>query len=333
LRVSRRIYMREIAYRDALREALREEMRRDPMVFLMGEDVGVFGGIYSVTKGLMDEFGEKRVRDTPISEAIIVGAGTGAAAVGARPVVEIMYIDFITFAMEEVVNQAAKMRYMFGGKIKVPLVIRTQGGAGLCAAAQHSQSLEAWFVRIPGLKVVMPSTPYDAKGLLKTAIRDDNVVLFIEHKMLYNTRGNVPEEEYTLPLGVADIKRKGKDVTLVTWSRMVLFALEAADMLAKKGIEAEVIDLRSLSPLDMNTVIASVKKTGHVVICEEGCKTGGVGGEICARIVEQAFDYLNAPVARVAGKDAPIPFSPVLEKKAIPDAALIAESIESLLEH
>lgn len=320
--------MREITYRDAIREALREEMLRDNSVFLMGEDIGIYGGAYAVTKGLLEEFGERKVKDTPISEAVIVGAATGAAAAGTRPVVEIMYIDFMTFCMDQIVNQAAKMRYMFGGKIKVPLVIRTQGGSGTFCAAQHSQSLEAWFVHIPGLKVVMPSTPYDAKGLLKNSIRDDNVVIFIEHKLLYNTKGGVPEEEYLIPLGKADIKRQGQDVTLISWSRMVLTSLEAADELAKEGIDVEVIDVRSLSPLDIPTIVNSVRKTGRVVICEEGCKTGGVGGEIWTQITEQAFDYLDAPVVRVAGKDVPIPFSPVLEKAAIPNKNQIIEGLK-----
>ena len=323
--------MREITYRDALREALREEMQRDSMVFLMGEDIGKYGGAYAVTKGLAEEFGEKRVKDTPISEAIIVGAATGAAAAGTRPVVEIMYVDFMTFCMDQIVNQAAKMRYMFGGKIKVPVVIRTQGGAGAFCAAQHSQSLERWFTGVPGLKVVMPATPYDAKGLLKSAIRDDNVVIFIEHKLLYNTKGKVPEEEYLVPLGKAEVKREGKDVTLVSWSRMVLTCLDAAGELAGEGIDVEVVDMRCLSPLDMKTVVDSVKKTGRVAICEEGCRTGGVAGEIWTRITEEVFDYLDAPVLRIAGKDAPIPFSPELEPASVPDKTRIINQIRNYL--
>ena len=321
--------MREITYRDALREALREEMRRDSLVFLMGEDIGTYGGVYSVTKDLAKEFGVGRVKDTPLAEAVIAGAGTGAAAAGTRPVIEIMYIDFMTFCMDQIVNQAAKMRYMFGGKIKVPLVIRTQGGAGTFCAAQHSQSLESWFIHVPGLKVVMPSIPYDAKGLLKSAIRDDNVVIFIEHKLLYNTKGKVPEEEYVLSLGKADIKREGEDITLISWSKMVLSSLEAAEELAKEGISVEVIDPRTLSPLDIETIVTSVKKTGLVVICEEGCKTGGVGGEIWTQITEHAFDYLDAPVIRIAAKDTPIPFSPILERATIPDKSRIIEEIKS----
>lgn len=323
--------MREITYREALREALREEMQRDPSVFLLGEDIGIYGGVYSVTKGLLEEFGDKRVLDTPISEAVIVGAATGAAAVGTRPVAEIMYVDFMTFCLDQVVNQAAKMRYMFGGKIKVPMVIRTQGGAGTFCAAQHSESLEAWFTHVPGLKVVMPSTPYDAKGLLKSSIRDNNVVIFIEHNLLYNKKGEVPQEEYLIPLGAADIKRAGKDVSLITYSLMTYTVLEAAEELAAEGINAEVIDLRTLSPLDINTILESVKKTGRVIICEADCKTGGMGAEILSQITERAFDYLDAPPVRVAGKDTPIPYSPALEKIAIPDKAEIAEAVKKLM--
>ncbi|MFH0797749.1 MAG: alpha-ketoacid dehydrogenase subunit beta [Candidatus Omnitrophota bacterium] len=323
--------MRQITYREALREALREEMERDPSVFLIGEDIGIYGGVYAVTKGLLEEFGEKRVLDTPISEAVIVGAATGAAAVGTRPVAEIMYINFMTFCMDQIVNQAAKMRYMFGGKIKVPLVIRTQGGAGTFCAAQHSESLESWFIHIPGLKVVMPSTPYDAKGLLKSSIRDDNVVIFIEHTLLYNTKGDVPEDEYLIPLGSADIKREGKDVTIISYSRMVLLALEAADELAREGISAEIIDLRTLSPLDIDTLINSVKKTGRVVICEADCKTGGMGAEILSQITERAFDFLDAPPIRIAGKDTPIPYSSVLEKMAVPDKDDIVKKIREII--
>jgi len=323
--------MRPITYREALNEALREEMRRDPSVFLLGEDIGKYGGVYAVTKGLFEEFGEERVKDTPLAEAVIAGASAGAAAVGTRPVAEIMYIDFMTFCMDQVVNQAAKMRYMFGGKIKVPMVIRTQGGAGTFCAAQHSESLESWFIHVPGLKVVMPSTPYDAKGLLKSSIRDDNVVIFIEHNLLYNTKGHVPEEEYLLPIGAADVKRQGDDVTIITYSRMVLTVLEAARELDKEGISAEVIDLRTLSPMDIDTITDSVKKTGRAVICEADCKTGGVGAEISSQIVERAFDYLDGPVVRVAGRDAPIPYSPKLERIAVPGKDEIIEAVKKLL--
>ena len=322
--------MREITYREALREALREEMRRDPSVFLIGEDIGRYGGAYAVTRELINEFGE-RIKDTPISEAVIIGAATGAAVVGARPVAEIMYVDFMTLCMDQVVNQAAKMRYMFGGKVQVPMVIRTQGGTGAFCAAQHSQSLESWFLSVPGVKIVMPSTPYECKGLLKSSIRDNNIVIFIEHKMLYNTKGPVPEEDYAIPIGVADIARQGKDVTLIAWSKMLLTALEAAGKLAESGIDAEVISLRTLKPMDTETIINSFMKTGRLVICEEGCKTGGVGAEICALVNENAFDYMDAPIVRIAGRDVPIPFSPVLEKAAVPDAAGIIEGVKSIL--
>lgn len=323
--------MREITYREALREAMQEEMRRDPSVFLIGENIGQYGGVYSITKGLFDEFGEQRVKDTPISEAVIVGAAAGAAAVGTRPVAEIMYVNFMTFCMDQIVNQAAKMRYMFGGKIKVPMVIRTQGGAGTFCAAQHSESLESWFIHVPGLKVVMPSTPYDAKGLLKSSIRDDNVVIFIEHNLLYNTKGQVPDDDHLVALGTSDIKREGTDVTLISYSRMVLTALEAADELAEAGIAVELIDLRTLSPLDIDTIIASVRKTGRAVICEADCKTGGVGAEILSQISELAFDYLDAPVIRVAGRDTPIPYSPVLEKMAVPDKKDIVKAVKEIM--
>jgi pyruvate/2-oxoglutarate/acetoin dehydrogenase E1 component len=323
--------MREVTYREAIREALIEEMEKDPMVFLLGEDIGLYGGAYAVTKGLLEKFGDKRVKDTPLSEAVIAGAAIGAAICGTRPVAEIMYIDFMTFCMDQIVNQAAKMRYMFGGKMKVPLVIRTQGGAGRFSAAQHSQSLEAWFVHVPGLKVVMPSTPHDAKGLLKSAIRDDNPVIFIEHKLLYNTKGQIPDGEYTLPLGKAEVKREGEDVTIVSYSRMALFALEAADELSSCGINPEVIDLGTLSPMDIETVVDSVKKTGRVIIVEEDCKTGGVGAEILSRINEEAFDYLDAPIIRIAAKDVPLPFSPVLENMAVPNKESIVEAVKRIV--
>lgn len=323
--------MPELTYREAIRDALREEMKSNSAVFLIGEDIGVFGGAYKVTQGLLDEFGENRVKDTPISEAAIIGTAIGASLVGFRPVAEIMYIDFITQCMDQIVNQAAKMRYMLGGKIKVPIVIRTQGGGGRANAAQHSQSLETWFMHVPGLKVIMPSTPYDAKGLLKTSIRDNNPIIFIEHKLLYTTKGQVPEEEYLLPLGVADIKREGKDVTIVAYSRMVLFALEAAVRLEREGIDVEIIDPRTLTPLDINTIINSVKKTKRVVIVEEGCKTAGVGAEITAQIIEYAFDYLDAPILRVAARDVPVPCAPVLEKATLPDVTNIVDAVKKVL--
>jgi pyruvate/2-oxoglutarate/acetoin dehydrogenase E1 component len=310
--------MRTITYREAIREALREEMLRDPAVFLIGEEIGIYGGAYAVTKGLLEEFGEDRVMDTPISEAVIAGAAVGAALAGTRPVAEIMYIDFVTHCMDQLVNQAAKIRYMTGGRAKAPMVLRTQAGGGRENAAQHSQSLEAWFTHVPGVRVVIPSTPYDAKGLLKTSIRSDDPVIFIEHKLLYNSKGEVPEGEYMIPLGVADVKRRGKDVTLVCYSRMVEFSLKAAEQLAGEGIDVEVVDPRSLNPLDIETIVASVRKTGRVVICHEACKTGGFGGEIAAQIIERAFDYLEAPIVRVAGKDVVTPNVQVLERMALP---------------
>jgi len=323
--------MREITYRQALNEALREELEKDERVFIMGEDVAIYGGAYGVTTDLWKKFGDERVKDTPISESAIVGIGLGAALTGMRPVVEIMYIDFIPLCLEQLNNQVAKIRYMFGGKCTVPLTIRTEGGAGRTLGAHHSQSLEAWLIHIPGIKVVMPSTPYDAKGLLKSSIREDNPVVFIEHKMLYNTKGKVPEEEYVLPIGVADVKREGKDVTIITYSRMVLFSLEAASFLEKEGISVEIIDLRTLLPLDIETIVKSVKKTNRVVIVEEDCKTGGVGAEVLSQIIENAFDYLDAPIKRVAGADVPMPKSPVLEKLAIPDVERICKGVKEVL--
>ncbi len=322
---------REITYAQALNEALREEMRRDERVFVMGEDIAEHGGAFGVTKGLLDEFGPKRVRKTPISEAAIAGSAAGAAVTGTRPVAEIMFIDFATLAMDQIVNQAAKIRYMTGGKAKVPVVIRTQGGAGRGNAAQHSQSLEAWFVHVPGLWVVMPSTPYDAKGLLKSAIRNDNPIIFIEHKLLYNTTGPVPEEEYTVPLGVADIKRPGSDVTIVATSRMVLLALAAAERLAAEGTEAEVIDPRTLKPLDVEAIAASVEKTHRLVVVNEGCRTGGFASEVAARVMEEAFDYLDAPVQRVATEDVPIPYNKTLEKEAIPSQDDIVRAVKTVV--
>ncbi len=323
--------LREITYRQALNEALLEEMERDERVFLMAEDIGSYGGAYGVTKGLIEKFGEERVRDTAISEAAIIGAGLGAAMTGMRPVVEIMYIDFIGICMGQINNQVAKIRYMFGGKTEVPLVIRTEGGAGRTLGAHHSQSLEAWFIHIPGIRVVMPATPYDAKGLLKTSIRDDNPILFIEHKMLYNTKGQVPEEEYLVPLGEAEVKRKGTDITLITYSRMLLYSLEAAEGLEKQGVSVEVINLRTLLPLDIKTIAASIKKTNRVVIVEEDCKTGGVGAEIGMQITENSFNDLDAPIKRVAGADVPMPKSPILEKLAIPSKEDIIKAVRETL--
>jgi pyruvate/2-oxoglutarate/acetoin dehydrogenase E1 component len=323
--------MREITYRQAIQEALREEMQRDESVFLLGEDIAEFGGSYKVTAGLLEEFGPERVRNTPISEAAIVGAALGAALVGMRPVAELMYIDFSAIAMDQIVNQVAKVRYMFGGKAKASLVIRTQGGAGRSSAAQHAQSLEAWFMHIPGLKLVQPSTPYDAKGLLKTAIRDDNPVMFIEHKLLYPVQGPVPEEEYLIPFGQADIKRVGSDVTVVATSRMVHRALEAANRLAAEGISVEVVDPRTLNPLDEDTILASVRKTQRLVIAYEAYERGGIGAEIAALVANKALDYLDAPIERVASLNTPMPFSPKLENYVVPNEERIMAGIKRVL--
>ncbi len=323
--------MREITYREAVREALREEMRRDPSVFLLGEDIAEFGGSYKVTQGLLEEFGHERVRNTPISEAAIVGAALGAALVGMRPVAEIMYVDFMGIAMDQIVNQMAKIRYMFGGKARAPVVIRTQQGTGRSSAAQHAQSLEAWFVHVPGLKVVQPSTPYDAKGLLKASIRDDNPVIFLEHKLLYAEKGPVPEEEYVIPLGKADVKRPGRDVTVVATSRMVLKALNAAKDLEQEGIDIEVVDPRTLSPLDEDTILESVKKTGKLVVVHEAVRRCGVGAEIAATVAEKAFDYLDAPIKRVTALDTPMPFNPKLEAFVVPDEDKIKRAVRELV--
>ncbi|MGQ9568147.1 MAG: alpha-ketoacid dehydrogenase subunit beta [Anaerolineae bacterium] len=323
---------RIITYRDALREALREEMRRDETVFLMGEDIAdPFGSAYKVTLGLSPEFGLERVRQTPISELGFVGAGVGAALTGLRPVVELMYIDFSTLAMDQIVNQAAKIRYMSGGQAKVPLVIRTQGGMGRSSAAHHAQSLEAWFVHVPGLLVAMPSTPYDAKGLLKTAIRLDDPVIFIEHKLLYNTEGPVPEEEYTIPFGVADVKREGTDCTVVATSRTVLMALKAAEILEEEGISVEVVDPRTLFPLDTETIIRSVQKTSRLVVAHEAPERCGFGAEVVAQIAEKAFDYLDAPIQRVCGPSVPAPFARHLENSIIVDEQKIADRVRRLV--
>jgi acetoin:2,6-dichlorophenolindophenol oxidoreductase subunit beta len=331
--VNERVAAREITYAEALNDALREEMRRDPAVFVMGEDVAVWGGggIFGVTKGLVEEFGTERVRDTPISEEAIAAVAIGAAATGSRPVAEIMYVDFIGLAMEPIVNQAAKLRYMFGGKAKVPIVIRAQEGAGRGNAAQHSQSLEAWFCHIPGLKVVTPSTPADAKGLLKSAIRDDNPVIFLEHKVLYFSKGSVPEGDYTIPFGVADIKREGRDVTVVGVHTMVGKALKAAEVLAEDGIELEVIDPRTLVPLDEETIVESVKKTGRLIVSHEAYTRGGYGAEIITRVIEAAFDYLDAPPMRVCAKDVPVPYSAVLETAALPQVDDLVAAARALV--
>jgi 2-oxoisovalerate dehydrogenase E1 component len=318
--------IRQLQYRQALNEALHEEMGRDPTVCLLGEDIGSYGSPFKISEGLYERFGEKRVRDTPISEAGFCGLAVGAAMTGLRPVVEVLYVDFMTLAMDQIVNQAAKARYMFGGKARVPMVVRTQGGGGRGNAAQHSQSLEMWFVHIPGLIVVQPSTPYDAKGLLKSAIRDDNPVIFMEHKLLYNTTGPVPDEEYLLPIGVAEVKRSGTDVTIVATSRMVLFALEAAQELAQQGIEAEVIDPRTLKPLDIETIVHSVQKTGRLVVVNEGHMTGGFTAEVAARVQREAFDWLDAPILQVATEDVPLPYAGPLELEALPSVGDIVNA-------
>jgi pyruvate/2-oxoglutarate/acetoin dehydrogenase E1 component len=326
---------REITYAEALNEALREEMRRDPTVFVMGEDVAVWGGggVFGVTKGLVEEFGTERVRDTPISEEAIAAVAVGAAATGSRPVAEIMYVDFIGLAMEPIVNQAAKLRYMFGGKARVPMVIRAQEGAGRGNAAQHSQSLEAWFCHIPGLKVVTPSTPADAKGLLKSAIRDDNPVIFLEHKALYFSKGPVPSDEYVIPLGEAQIKRSGQHVTVVGVHTMVGKALKAAEQLAEEGIEVEVIDPRSLVPLDEDTIINSVKKTGRLIVSHEAYTRSGYGAEIITRVIEAAFDYLDAPPVRVCARDVPVPYSTILETAALPQVEDLVAAARALVKN
>lgn len=322
--------MAEMTYREALRQALREEMLRDERVFILGEDVGAYGGSYAVTKGLLEEFGEKRVRDTPISETAIVGAALGAAMGGMRPVAEIMTINFILTAIDQVINHAAKIHHMFNGQFKAPMVIRTVGG-GRRLAATHSQNLEVLFAHIPGLVVVAPSTPKDAKGLLLASIRSDDPVLFIEHALLYGTRGEVPEGDYVIPLGKSERKREGKDITLVAYSRMVPICLSAAEVLAKEGIEAEVIDLRTLRPLDMEPVLESVRKTNRALVVSEDWRSYGIGAEVAARISEEAFDYLDAPVGRVAQLEVPMPYAANLERLSLPDVADVLEGVEKVL--
>jgi len=323
--------MPKLTYWQALRDGMREELLRDERVFIMGEDVGLYGGAYGATRDLFAEFGDERIKDTPISEALIGGAAVGAAMTGLRPVAEIMYVDFTPLAMDQIANQGAKNRYMFGGKTSVPMVVRSEGGAGRSIAAHHSQSLEALWTHFPGIYVVMPATPYDAKGLIKSAIRDDNPVMFIEHKMLYKTEGPVPTEEYTIPLGVADVKREGSDVTIISYSRMVLRALEAAEKLAEEGINCEVIDLRSLKPLDLETVLASVRKTGRVVGVTEAYKTGSFISELFTLINETAFDWLDAPMVRVAAADVPVPMAESLEDEAIPNVDAVIAGVRKAL--
>ena len=323
---------REITYLEAVREAMVQEMRLDKEVFLIGEDIGIYGGAFGVSKGMLEEFGPERIRDTPISEAAIAGAATGAALMGMRPIMEVMFMDFLTISMNQLVNQAAKMRFMFGGKCSIPMVIRAPSGSGTGAAAQHSQSLEAWFVNVPGIKVVAPSSPQDAKGLLVAAIRDNNPVLFMEHKLLYRLKGPVPEESYSIPLQSAEVKRQGTDLTIVAYSIMVPRALEAAEKLAaEEGIEVEVVDLRCLKPLDTETIIRSVSKTGRVLIAHEAPITGGFGGELAAVIAgSEAFDYLDAPIRRLAGRNIPIPYNRNLERAAVPQVEDIIVAARAL---
>jgi pyruvate/2-oxoglutarate/acetoin dehydrogenase E1 component len=322
---------RELSYLEAVREALIQEMRRDPTVFVIGEDVGVYGGAFGVTRGMLEEFGPERIRDTPISEAAIAGAATGAALMGMRPVMEIMFMDFLTISMNQLVNQAAKMRFMFGGKASIPLVCRAPAGSGTGAAAQHSQSLEAWFVHTPGIKVVAPSTPADVKGLLVASIRDNNPVIFMEHKLLYRMKGAVSEDLYTVPLAKADVKREGRDLTVIAYSIMIPRALEAAGQLAAEGIEVEVVDPRTLNPLDTETIVRSVSKTGRVLIVHEAPVTGGVGAELAAVIADsEAFDYLDAPIRRLAGRNVPIPYNRTLEAAAVPQVKDIVSAARAL---
>ena len=316
-------------YLQALNDAMRQEMERDPSVFILGEDVGKFGGCFGVTQGLFDQFGEKRVRDTPISESAIVGAAAGAASAGLRPIAELMFVDFIGVAMDQLFNQAAKMRFMFGGKAKVPMVLRMPQGAGVNAAAQHSQSLEAWFMHIPGIKVCIPSTPADAKGLLVSAIRDDNPVVFLEHKLLYGIEGEVDDDLYEIPLGSGRVVREGSDVTIVATALMVHRALEAAEILAKDGISVEVVDPRTLVPLDKECILSSVRKTHALVVVQEAVKTAGAGAEIAAMVAEEAIEYLDAPIVRLGAPFCPVPFSPPLEQAYMPSVDKIAEAVRN----
>ncbi|WP_208590022.1 alpha-ketoacid dehydrogenase subunit beta [Gracilibacillus suaedae] len=324
--------MRELTYLEAVREAMSQEMRENNDIFILGEDIGVYGGAFGVTRGMIEEFGPERIRNTPISESGITGAAVGSALTGMRPILELQFSDFITIAMDQLVNQAAKLRYMYGGKAQVPMVLRTPAGSGTGAAAQHSQSLEAWVAHVPGLKVIQPSTAYDVKGLLKAAIEDDNPVIFYEHKLLYKTKGEVPEESYSIPLGKADVKREGKDVTIVATAIMVHKALEAAENLMEEGIDVEVVDPRTLVPLDLDTIVDSVKKTSRLVVVHEAVKRGGYGGEIASAVAEsEAFDYLDAPVKRLGGKEIPIPYNPDLEKATVPQVEDIIQAVKETL--
>jgi len=323
--------MARITMREAISQALWEEMERDPKVFILGEEVGVWGGTYAVTKGFYDHFGPDRVKDTPISEAAIIGAAIGAALTGLRPVAELMTINFAFSAMDHIVNEAAKLHYMFGGQFLLPMVIRTPGGGGRQLGATHSQTPDAVFAHFPGLKVVAPGTPADAKGMLKSAIRSNDPILFIEHATLYQVRGEVPDEEYTIPLCESKIQRPGRDVTIVTYSKMLEISTKAADILSKEGIEAEIVDLRSLRPLDMGPVLESFKKTNRAVIVEEGWRSYGVGAEVSARIYEEAFDYVDAPIQRVAQKEVPLPYNRPLEQSALPQVEDVIRAVKEVL--
>lgn len=323
--------MREITYAASIAEAIKEEMKQDENVIVLGEDIGAYGGNFKTTAGLWEEFGDNRVIDTPISEAGFTGAGLGLAITGMKPVVELMFGDFVAVAMDQLINQIAKMRYMSGGKIKVPIVIRTNIGAGRSSAAQHSQSLHAFFMHVPGFKIAMPSNPYDAKGLLKTAIRDESPVMFFEHKMLYNKKGPVPDEEYTIPFGEAIVKKEGKDITILATSLMVHKSLEAADILLKENIDVEIIDPRTLIPLDEEKILSSVKKTKHLLIVDEGYERCGIGAEIGFLVMEKCFDYLDAPVERVCNMNVPIPFSKPLEEFVIPNTERIIKKVKQIL--
>lgn len=323
--------MKTMTYGQAICDGMAVEMRRDPKVYVVGEDVGMFGGGLGVTLGLLEEFGPRRVRDSPLSETAIVGHAVGAAAAGLRPVAEIMFDDFLGIVLDELGNQAAKARYMFGGKMKIPMVLRASCGAGIRAAAQHSQSLEAWCAHVPGLKTVAPSTPADAKGLICAAIRDDNPVVFLEHKLLLGVTGDVPEGEYLVPLGKAEVTREGDDVTLVTWSAMVQQSLKAADLLAAEGVSCEVIDLRTIVPFDREAILESVAKTHRLVIVHEAVRTGGFGAEIAAIVADEGFDLLDAPIKRVTAPDTPVPFSPVLEDAYLPNADKIKAAVLNLM--
>ena len=320
-----------ITYRDALNQALREELRRDPNVFLMGEEVGVYQGAYKVSKGLLQEFGERRIIDTPITEEGFTGVGIGAAMVGLRPVIEMMTWNFSLLAMDQIINGAAKLLYMSGGQFRIPIVVRGPGGAAHQLAAQHSQSIESWYAHVPGLKVVAPSTPYDAKGLLKSAIRDDDPVIFFEGETLYGSKGEVPAEDYTIPIGVADIKRAGTDVTLVAWSKMVNVAMKAADQLVAEGISCEIVDPRSLRPFDDEPILASIAKTNRCVIVEEGWPSAGFGAQIAYQIQQSAFGDLDAPVTRVTGADVPMPYAKNLEQLAMPSPARVVAAVREVL--